>query len=65
MQPSLAIINKLHIGVEGGWDSITAENAARRLYISGSSHIMVLGIDTANAVRHPMATMENAPRRSV
>ena len=45
-EPGYHIIKKLHLGGEGGWDYVTVDNAARRLYISRSSHVMVLDIDT-------------------
>jgi YVTN family beta-propeller protein len=49
-EPGYHVIKKLHIGGEGGWDYVTVDNTARRLYISRSSHVMVLDIDTDKLV---------------
>jgi DNA-binding beta-propeller fold protein YncE len=38
------------VGGEGGWDYLTVDAAARRLYVSRSSHVMVLDADTLQAV---------------
>ena len=48
--PGYHIIKKLNLGGEGGWDYVTVDNEARRLYISRSSHVMVLDIDTDEVV---------------
>ncbi|MBF0553629.1 MAG: YncE family protein [Nitrospirae bacterium] len=40
------VINKLQLGGEGGWDYLTVDSAARRLYISRGTHVMVVDIDT-------------------
>ncbi len=34
------------LGGEGGWDYLTVDDAARRVYVSRSSHVMVLDADT-------------------
>jgi DNA-binding beta-propeller fold protein YncE len=39
------IIKRLKVGGEGGWDYLTVDNSARRLYISRSSHVMVIDLD--------------------
>ena len=44
------IIKRLKVGGEGGWDYLTIDEAARRLYISRSSHVMVIDIDTDKVV---------------
>lgn len=44
------IINKLQLGGEGGWDYLTVDSAARRLYISRGTHVMVVDIDTNKVV---------------
>jgi len=49
-EPGYHIIKRLHLGGEGGWDYVTVDNAARRLYISRSSHVLVLDIDTDKLV---------------
>jgi DNA-binding beta-propeller fold protein YncE len=40
------VIKELHLGGEGGWDYLTVDSAARRLYISRSTHVMVIDMDT-------------------
>jgi YVTN family beta-propeller protein len=39
------VIKKLTLGGEGGWDYLTVDAQARRLYISRSTHVMVLDAD--------------------
>src|SRR6201993_4931179 len=38
------------IGGEGGWDYLTADANARRLYISRSTHVIVLDLDSGKTV---------------
>ncbi len=40
------VIKRLQLGGEGGWDYLTVDSASRRLYISRSTHVMVVDIDT-------------------
>jgi len=40
------LIKKLQIGGEGGWDYLTVDTVARRLYVSRSTHVMVIDLDT-------------------
>ncbi len=49
-EPCYHVIKKLHLGGEGGWDYVVVDSAARRLYISRSTHVMVLDIDTDKLV---------------
>jgi len=44
------IIKRLKVGGEGGWDYLTIDATARRLYVSRSTHIMVLDLDTDKVV---------------
>jgi hypothetical protein len=44
------IIKRLKVGGEGGWDYLTVDEAARRLYISRSTHVMVIDLDTGKLV---------------
>ena len=44
------VINKLPFGGEGGWDYPTVDSAARRLYLSRGSHVMVVDINTDKVV---------------
>jgi YVTN family beta-propeller protein len=40
------IIKKLEVGGEGGWDCLTVDGPARRLYLSRGTHVMVVDLDT-------------------
>ncbi|MBF0552332.1 MAG: YncE family protein [Deltaproteobacteria bacterium] len=44
------LIKRLQVGGEGGWDYLTVDAAARRLYISRSTHVMVIDLDTDQVV---------------
>ena len=44
------VIKKLEVGGEGGWDYLTVDGLARRLYLSRSSHVMVVDLETDNVV---------------
>jgi DNA-binding beta-propeller fold protein YncE len=40
------VVKKLPLGGEGGWDALTVDSGARRLYISRSTHVMVVDLNT-------------------
>ena len=44
------IIKKLKVGGDGGWDYLTIDDAARRLYISRSTHVMIIDLGTDKVV---------------
>jgi YVTN family beta-propeller protein len=44
------VINKLLLGGEGGWDYLTVDSSAHRLYISRSTHVMIVDTVTGNVV---------------
>jgi hypothetical protein len=44
------IKKRLKVGGEGGWDYLTVDDAARRLYISRSTHVMVIDLDSDKVV---------------
>ena len=44
------IIKRLKVGGEGGWDYLAVDEAARRLYISRSAHVMVIDLDSDKVV---------------
>ena len=44
------LINSYKIGGEGGWDYLTIDSAARRLYISRATHVIVLDVDSGKQV---------------
>lgn len=43
-------IKKFTLGGEGGWDYLTLDNETRRLYISRSTRVMVMDVDTGTLV---------------
>jgi DNA-binding beta-propeller fold protein YncE len=44
------VIKRLKVGGEGGWDYLAVDESARRLYISRSTHVMVIDLDTDKVV---------------
>ena len=44
--PGYHVVRRLQPGGEGGWDYLTVDGQARRLYISRSTYVMVVDIDT-------------------
>src|ERR1043166_1097263 len=38
------ILNDIKIGGEGGWDYLTVDSAARRLYVSHATHVVVVDL---------------------
>jgi len=48
--PGYHIINTYKVGGDGGWDYLTADASARRVYISRATRVMVLDADTGKAV---------------
>ena len=44
------ILKRLKVGGEGGWDYLAVDGAARRLYISRSTHVMVIDLDSDQVV---------------
>ncbi len=47
---SYQVLQKFTPGGEGGWDYLTLDPDARRLYISRGTHIMVLDADTGKSI---------------
>jgi hypothetical protein len=48
--PEYKVVNTYKVGGDGGWDYLTADAAARRLYISRSTHVIVLDLDSGKTV---------------
>jgi DNA-binding beta-propeller fold protein YncE len=44
------IVGEIQIGGEGGWDYLTADSAARRLYVSHGTHVVVVDLDSNKVV---------------
>jgi DNA-binding beta-propeller fold protein YncE len=48
--PGYRVVNTYAVGGDGGWDYLTADAAARRLYISRATHVIVLDLDSGKTV---------------
>ena len=48
--PGYHVTATYKVGGEGGWDYLTADAAARRVYISRGTHVMVLDADSGKSV---------------
>jgi DNA-binding beta-propeller fold protein YncE len=44
------VLRSIHLGGEGGWDYVTVDSDARRVYIPRSTHIMVVDADSGKLV---------------
>lgn len=48
--PGYKVANTYKIGGDGGWDYLIADAAARRLYVSRATHVIVLDLDSGKTV---------------
>src|SRR3982074_3062961 len=48
--PGYHIMATYKLGGDGGWDYLTVDAAARRLYISRATHVMVVDADSGKVV---------------
>jgi DNA-binding beta-propeller fold protein YncE len=48
--PGYKVVNTYKVGGDGGWDYLTADAAARRLYISRGTHVIVVDLDSGKTV---------------
>jgi YVTN family beta-propeller protein len=48
--PGYHVINSYKLGGEGGWDYLTMDRSARRLYISRATHVIVIDADSGKPV---------------
>jgi hypothetical protein len=44
------VLSEIKIGGEGGWDYLTVDSAARRLYVSHATHVVVVDLDANKIV---------------
>src|SRR6185295_15927600 len=44
------ILSEIKVGGEGGWDYLTVDSAARRLYVSHATHVVVIDLDANKVV---------------
>ena len=47
---AIAFSERIKLGGEGGWDYVTVDSAARRVYIPRSTHILVIDADSGKQV---------------
>lgn len=50
LAPHYAVLNKFPIPGEGGWDYLTVDSDAKRLYISRGTHVQVMATDTGKII---------------
>ena len=48
--PGYHVVNTYKLGGDGGWDYLTTDSSARRLYISRATHVMVIDTDSGKSV---------------
>lgn len=48
--PGYGVMSKIQLGGDGGWDYLTVDVAARRLYVSHATHVVVVDIDAGKVV---------------
>jgi len=48
--PGYHVIKKIQLGGDGGWDYLSVDSVARRLYVSRSTHVIVIDIDSEKLV---------------
>jgi DNA-binding beta-propeller fold protein YncE len=48
--PGYKVVTTYNVGGDGGWDYLIADAAARRLYISRATHVIVLDLDSGKTV---------------
>jgi DNA-binding beta-propeller fold protein YncE len=48
--PGYHFVKEIHIGGDGGWDYLSADAAARRLYVAHGSNVVVLDLDAETVV---------------
>jgi hypothetical protein len=44
------VVGEIQVGGEGGWDYLTVDSAARRLYVSHATHVAVVDLDSNKVV---------------
>ena len=48
--PHYHTIGKIEVGGGGGWDYLTVDSAARRLYVTHATHVVVIDLDSTKVV---------------
>lgn len=55
--PAYHVVKKIRIGGDGFWDYLTVDQAARRLYVSHGTKVVVIDLETDN----PIGEIDNTP----
>ncbi len=55
--PAYHVVKKIRIGGDGFWDYLTVDQAARRLYVSHSTKVVVIDLETDK----PVGEIDNTP----
>src|SRR2546427_623862 len=48
--PKYGVVAKWQVGGDGGWDDLSVDSAAHRLYVSRGTHVMVIDTDSGKVV---------------
>jgi DNA-binding beta-propeller fold protein YncE len=48
--PGYHVLTTYKVGGDGGWDYLTTDSAARRIFISRGTHVMVIDADSGKSV---------------
>ena len=48
--PGYHVVREIHLAGDGGWDYLTVDSAARRLYVSHSTRVNVVDVDSGKPV---------------
>src|SRR6185295_17649204 len=48
--PGYHVVKEIHLAGDGGWDYLTVDPVARRLYVSHSTRVNVVDLDSGNPV---------------
>lgn len=49
-QSSYSLLKEIPVGGDGGWDYVSVDSAARRLYVSHTSKVVVIDLDAEKAI---------------
>jgi len=45
-----SVVKKISVSGQGGWDYLTVDDSARRLYVSHGTHVEILNVDTGESL---------------
>jgi len=50
VRPGYHVVTTFKVGGDGGWDYLTADSEARRIYISRGTHVIVIDADSGRPI---------------